>query len=69
MPALHSSCDPEQPLPKRNYGFEKRQREIAKRKKREERLKRRRASNARSEAVPDDQADDPGSTDTPAIQP
>jgi len=56
-------------LPKRNYGFEKRQRELAKRKKREERLKRRRASNARSEAVPDDQADDPGSTDTPAIQP
>ncbi len=56
-------------MPKRNYGFEKRQKEIAKREKREERLKRRRERNASSDSATGDQADDSTPPDSPAIQP
>jgi len=63
------SPDHEIPLPKRNYGFEKRQKEIAKRKKREDRLKRRRERNASSDTATADQADDSTPPDSPAIQP
>lgn len=63
------SPDHEIPLPKRNYGFEKRQKELAKRKKREERLKRRRERNASSDTATGDQADDATPPDSPAIQP
>lgn len=63
------SSDPEIPLPKRNYGFEKRQKELAKRKKREDRLQRRRERNASSDTATTDQADDSSPPDSPAIQP
>jgi len=56
-------------MPKRNYGFEKRQKEIAKRKKREERLARRRERNAPTDPSQADATEDSDSTDSPEIQP
>ncbi len=66
---------PEMPLPKRNYGFEKRQKELAKQRKREEKRQRRAERNATDDpTAPDpdedpDSPDSPDSPDTPAAQP
>jgi hypothetical protein len=65
---------PETPLPKRNYGFEKRQKELAKQRKREEKRQRRAERKASDEPDPDadpdtDSETDPDSPDLPAAQP
>jgi len=61
---------PETPLPKRNYGFEKRQKELAKQRKREEKRQRRAERKASDEPDPDTDSDlDPDSPDLPAEQP
>ena len=68
--APHS--DPEMPLPKRNYGFEKRQKELAKQRKREEKRQRRAERDAPDDPTtpdPDEDPDSPDSPDTPAAQP
>ena len=57
------------PLPKRNYGFEKRQKELAKQRKREEKRLRRAEKKALDELTPPDEAADPDSSDPPAEQP
>jgi len=63
---------PEMPLPKRNYGFEKRQKELAKKRKREEKRQRRAERNATDDPTapdPDEDPDSPDSPDTPTAQP
>jgi hypothetical protein len=63
---------PETPLPKRNYGFEKRQKELAKQRKREEKRQRRAERKAPDELDPDTDTDsetNPDSPDLPAVQP
>ena len=59
----------EMPLPKRNYGFEKRQKELAKKRKREEKRQRRTERDAPDDPTPADQDADPDYPDTPAAQP
>ena len=59
------------PVPKRNYGFEKRQKELAKLRKREEKRLRRAERNSPDAATPPDPAADPDAAppDPPAAQP
>ena len=65
-PYLH----PEMPLPKRNYGFEKRQKELAKQRKREEKRQRRAEKKASDAPDPDAESDtDPDSPDSSTDQP
>lgn len=50
-------------MPKPNYAFEKRQRELAKRKKKEEKLEekaQRKAAHSRGDGLPDEPAGDAG---------
>ena len=63
-PYLH----PEMPLPKRNYGFEKRQKELAKARKREEKRQRRAQKNLTEENDQPEQDADPDSPDLPVEQ-
>lgn len=78
LPSSHRpspSFHPEMPLPRRNYGFEKRQKELAKKRKREEKRQRRAERDAPDDPTPPDPEadpdfpDTPDTPDTPAAQP
>lgn len=53
-------------MPKQNYNFEKRQRELAKKKKQDEKLARKREARAGSEPATDESPLNSGSSASPA---
>ena len=63
------SSYPEMPLPKRNYGFEKRQKELAKVKKREEKRQRRAERGLGDTADPSESPDGAEQPDIPGDDP